>query len=186
MPKAIACYQSQTYQRRELLILADGESVRDLIPLDDPSIRLVEIAGNTRIGAKRNLGCEKADGEIVAHFDDDDFSAPERLSDQVSRLIASNLPVTGYREMQFRDGAQAWLYTGTPLFVLGTSLCYRRDYWRAHRFMEIQMGEDNHFVHDAAAAGQLAPAPAGDLMWASIHAGNTSPRQRSGTAWKLL
>lgn len=171
---------------RELLILADGESVRDLVPQSDSSIRLVELAGNTRIGAKRNLGCEKAVGEIVAHWDDDDFSEQERLSDQVSRLIANNVPVTGYGSMQFRDGAQAWLYTGTPLSVLGTSLCYRRDYWRAHRFREIQVGEDGLFAHDAAAAGQLAPAPAGDLMWASIHAGNTSPRARTGTAWKLL
>jgi len=48
------------------------------------------------------------------------------------------------------------------------------------------MGEDGYFTHDAAAAGQLSLAPAGDLMWASIHAGNTSPRARTGTAWKLL
>jgi hypothetical protein len=132
------------------------------------------------------LGCEKANGEIIAHWDDDDFSAPERLDDQVSRLIASNLSVTGYGSMVFTDGAQSWLYTGTPLFALGTSLCYWRKYWRAQRFREIQMGEDNQFVHNAAAAGQIAVAPAGELMWASIHTGNTSPRQRSGAAWKLL
>lgn len=88
--------------------------------------------------------------------------------------------------MVFREEVKRWLWVGQPLHALGTSLCYRIEYWRAHRFREIQMGEDGVFVHDAAAGAQLSLAPAGELMWASIHAGNTSPRARTGTAWKLI
>jgi hypothetical protein len=32
LPKAIKSFQSQTYRRRELMILADGQDVRHLVP----------------------------------------------------------------------------------------------------------------------------------------------------------
>jgi O-antigen biosynthesis protein len=185
IPKAIACFLSQTYPYRELLILADGESVRDLVPADN-SIRLLELEGAARIGEKRNLGCDRALGDIILHWDDDDWSAPGRIADQVSRLLESKLAVTGYRSMRFTDGAKWWLYQGTPLFALGTSLCYRRDWWKTHPFRYVQIGEDNHFVDAANAARQMVSADAGELMWATVHSKNTSPRSLSGSAWKLL
>lgn len=186
LPQAIACYRLQTYANRELLILSEGEDVRDLVPPDDASIRLIHVEGNFPIGAKRNFGCERAAGEIVAHFDDDDYSAPGRLADQVARLESSGLPVTGYRSMRFTDGANWWRYQGTPLYALGTSLCYRRDWWQAHPFPAKQIGEDSDFVGAANAVRQLATADADDLMHATIHADNTSPRQMSGANWIQL
>ena len=36
LPRAIACYQAQTYANRELLIVMDGEDTRDAIPADQP------------------------------------------------------------------------------------------------------------------------------------------------------
>lgn len=185
LPKAITCYQKQTYPNRELLILADGESVRDLIPIDD-SIRLLELSGSAEIGDKRNLGCERARGPIICHWDDDDYSAPGRIDDHVGRLLESNLSVTGYNSMRFTDGVRWWLYTGAPHYALGTSLCYRREWWRSHPFPSLHVGEDSGFTGAANAAGQLVSVDAGELMWASIHGGNTSPRQLTGSAWKLL
>lgn len=183
--RAISCFRSQTHPNRELLILADGEDVRDLVPADAP-VRLLHLSGHAEIGAKRNLGCERAAGEIIAHWDDDDWSAPERLDDQVARLLASGRAVTGYRSMRFTDGARWWLYRGAADYALGTSLCFRRAWWERHRFPALQIGEDNEFVRAAAATGQLETADAGELMWATIHAGNTSPRRLSGANWAEL
>lgn len=166
--------------------MSEGEDVRDLVPVDDESIRLIHIEERFPIGAKRNFGCARASGEIIAHWDDDDYSAPGRLADQVARLQASGNAVTGYRSMRFTDGVESWRYQGTSLFAVGTSLCYRREWWREHPFPSRQIGEDNEFVSDAVRAGQLATAEAGDLMHASIHPGNTSPRQLSGASWIKL
>ena len=66
-----------------MLILADGEDVRDLVPNDDDSIRLVHIEEGRTVGEKRNFGVSRACGEIITHFDDDDWSAPARLADQI-------------------------------------------------------------------------------------------------------
>ncbi len=168
-----------------MLILADGESVRDLVP-DDPSIRLLELDGNPTIGDKRNLGGSRAGGSVIAHWDDDDHSAPERLTDQIRRLIDSGQSVTGYCSMRFTDGSRSWLYRGATHYAIGTSLCYRRDWWQSHPFPGLQVGEDGAFAATAHQAGQLTTAEAGELMHATIHPGNTSPRQLTGRQWVAL
>ena len=88
--------------------------------------------------------------------------------------------------MRFTDGARSWRYEGTPLYALGTSLCYRRDWWKQHQFPAIQVGEDNQFVNLAGSLRQIAVADAGELMYATIHARNTCPRNLQGSSWKEL
>lgn len=163
--------------------MSSGEGVTDLIP---PGARHLHLPGKPKIGESRNAGCEAARGEIVAHFDDDDFSAPERLADQLARLHDSGRAVTGYHSMRFTDGASWWLYRGASCYALGTSLCYRRDWWAGHRFEAVNVGEDNGFVMRARRENQLIAADAGDLMWATIHSGNTSPRQTQTDSWRLI
>lgn len=172
----------QTYANRELLVVASGADVRGGLPADE-RIRYIHLAGRPDIGTARNVGCTHASGSIVAHWDDDDYSAPERLSDQVDRLRATGKAVTGYRSMRFTDGAQSWLYTGAKNYALGTSLCYRIDWWRNNKFPAEQVGEDNAFVRRAQLAGQLSVVDAGELMYATIHAQNTSPRDLNRKAW---
>ena len=185
LPKAIACIQRQTYRDSELLILADGEDVRDLVP-DDPRIRLIHISESLEIGSKRNLGCDLARGDVIAHWDDDDHSEPERLADQINRLAASSKPVTGYHSMRFTDGASWWQYRGAPDYSLGTALCYRRGWWSEHRFPAVQIAEDGAFAQAAAESDALTSVDAGRLMYATIHDGNTSPRRMLGDNWTRL
>src|SRR5690348_4458021 len=87
LPQAIVCFQLQTYEHRELLIVADGDDVSDLVPQEDSRIRLVCSGSRLTIGAKRNYGCAHACGEIIAHWDDDDYSAQQRLTEQVALLL---------------------------------------------------------------------------------------------------
>jgi glycosyltransferase involved in cell wall biosynthesis len=185
LPQAIACYRLQTYASRELLILSDGVDVRGLIP-DDPSIRHVHLEGAPEIGDKRNFGCHLAAGEIVAHWDDDDHSAPGRLADQVQRILDSGKPVTGYSHMRFTDGQRWWQYRGSPDYSLGTALCFRKAWWEKHPFPAKQVAEDVDFVAAARAQGAIASVEAGEMMYATIHPGNTSPRNLDCANWKAL
>ena len=187
LPKAIACYQRQTYPSRELLIIADGEDVQDLIPSDDETIRLLHIEEGYTVGEKRNFGASKAKGEIIAHWDDDDHSEPNRLTYQIERLQNSGKAVTGYRSMVFRSDTVAWLYTnGNPTYALGTSLCYRKEWWQAHPFLSIQIGEDGEFVKTAQRCDQIISADAGDLMVATVHPGNTSRRNLTASEFQKI
>lgn len=182
--RAIDCFLAQTHRDAELLIVADGEDVRDLAAAGE-RVRLVHVEPAENIGRKRNLGCTLARGGTICHWDDDDYSAPGRLADQLARLEASRKAVTGYHSMRFTDGEKWWQYLGTPDYALGTSLCYRRAWWEAHPFPHLQTGEDNRFVKEASDHRQLSTADAGALMLATIHAGNSSPRIL-GSNWKLL
>lgn len=149
--EAVACFEAQTYPNRELVTVFDPGTV----------------------GAKRNMACSRARGEIICHWDDDDWSHPERIADQIERLLSSEHPVTGYHSMIFVNGAgRRWKYTGTPGFPLGTSLCYFKDCWRKTPFVAINEGEDVHFMHNWRAS----TVEAGEMMQARIHAGNTSDK----------
>ena len=183
---AIQCFLRQTHRNKELLIIADGEDVRDLVPENEHSIRLVAIEEGHTVGEKRNFGADLAMGQIIAHFDDDDYSAPGRLTDQIGRMEKSGKAVTGYSNMLFTDGQHWWRYRGVGNYAVGTSFCYRKDWWQQHKFPAKQVGEDGDFMKMANSERQLIAVDAGELMVASVHAGNTSPRRLSGGQWTEL
>jgi hypothetical protein len=90
--------------------------------------------------------------------------------------------------MKFTDGDRWWQYTNNGAgFALGTSLCYRVDWWKYHQFPDLMIGEDSGFTGAAAVQQQLAAQADLDLMYATIHPGNTSRRAyEQGWCWKLL
>jgi hypothetical protein len=185
LPKAIKSYLAQSYPNRELLILADGEEVRDLIP-ERADIRLVHIEEGRNIGDKRNYGVSLARGRYVAHWDDDDYSAPDRLLDQVTRLRNGSLAVTGYTQLDFTDGNSWWRHMGDVGHAPGSTLLYERGWAIQHPFVAVQIGEDGDFVKDARERKAIVTAPANGMMTATIHAGNTSPRPTHLPIWNTL
>jgi glycosyltransferase involved in cell wall biosynthesis len=175
LPRAIECFLRQTHEQRELLILIDGDDVTDIIP-KDPRIRTLLLASRLPIGAKRNLACLHSRGEVIVHWDDDDYSAPGRIASQVRKLEQSGKAVTAYQSMKFTDGKNWFLYSGNAAIAVGTSLCYRRDWWLNNRFPEQQISEDSEFARAAANGLELVTEGDQGLMFATIHPDNTSDR----------
>jgi glycosyltransferase involved in cell wall biosynthesis len=76
---AIAQFLAQDCSRRELIVLSDGEDcVANLVPKHD-LVRYLRLDSCLPIGAKRNIAFELAQGEVIAHWDDDDWMAPPGL-----------------------------------------------------------------------------------------------------------
>lgn len=184
--EAIACFAAQDYPDVELIVLDNGsDQVADLIPVDH-RIRYVPRQGEKlNTGQMRNACCELARGEVVVHFDDDDWSAPTRISSQVRNLEESGKQVGGYYSMTFADvnSGLAYRYERRKNYVLGTSLCYRRAWWESHRFPEKSTGEDRAFSDQADAAGQLFAEDCADMMVARAHSRNTSRKQLNKPAF---
>ena len=87
VPTAIRCFLRQTHPAKELLIVDDGtESILHLIP-DDSRIRYIRTRENTPTGTKRNLGAALSSGDLIANWDDDDFSHPHRLEAPKAGLV---------------------------------------------------------------------------------------------------
>lgn len=175
LPQAIRSFQCQTYPDKEMLIVACGVDVGDLIPQDD-RIVLMEVADGHKIGHKRNVGNEHANGEVILHFDDDDWSEPGRMADQVVRLESTGKSVTGYHSIKFTDGAKWWQYRGGNEWSFDTSLCYTKSFWEKHNFEPINDGLEAGFRGAAIRAGQFISVDGSAMMHATIHAGNTGPR----------
>jgi glycosyltransferase involved in cell wall biosynthesis len=187
VPAAIAQFLAQDYPNKELLVLDNGrESVADLVP-DHPAIRYIEEHSLRTLGALRNRACELARGDIIAHWDDDDWYPPDRLSRQVEALDHHRADVCGSSRVYFLDAARrrAWEYAfrSSKLWVAGATLAYRKSFWERSRFREIQVGEDCQFVWGEPVKRIADLADAG-LCIATIHSGNTSPKRPAGSFWR--
>ena len=169
--RAVACYRAQTYPAKRLLILDSGKTpVRFESTATECALWCPDYKGMT-IGALRNaanaMAHERYNADILAHFDDDDWSHPLRLAWQVRALKShEGMDAVGYRSMLFYDSrpgriraeeappvaseetGQAWLYTSDkPGYALGTSLMYWRRTWESHYFREdVKFGEDNEWI----------------------------------------
>lgn len=176
---AIQSYLSQDWPEKELVVIDDGkEPVKDLCA-KVPGCNYVYLPEAEKIGTKRNLACERSRGSIIAHWDDDDWSASERLREQVRTMFVTRKAVIGYHSMLFWDGERGFRYKGASNYSLGTALCYLKSYWHQHRFIAEngRMYEDNAFVRQAQQDQQIYSADAFRTMVARIHSGNTSPKK---------
>jgi glycosyltransferase involved in cell wall biosynthesis len=182
--RAVQYFLSQTYPHRELIILddADAPSFPSGIHKID-GIHYLRLDSRLSIPLKRNKCCEMVSGEVVMHFDDDDFSAPDRMADQVKHLEESGKQVAGYHSILFYDETSglAYRYSNSPAYAVGTSLAYTKTWWGMHRFNEqLREGEDNAFVAAALQAKELISVDGNRRMVARVHPGNTSKKVLSG------
>jgi glycosyltransferase involved in cell wall biosynthesis len=88
LEKQHATVLAQSEQDFEWLILDDSpEPSAYFQKLNDPRIRYSHHAGGKlSIGAKRNLLADQASAPVIAHFDDDDYYAPEYLATMLRLL----------------------------------------------------------------------------------------------------
>lgn len=176
LPVAIRCFLQQTHVEKELIIVDDGSETITL-PADGRILH-IKLEQRTTTGTKRNIGAEAANGEIIAHLDDDDWSHPHRVEDQLKRLIDSGKAVTGYNQTIRYEEASKTLYdnpAGPPYLASGTSQCYWKSWWKQHPFPDARLGEDSYFSREARLADQLAvPISVGKMMVVRKHSSNTA------------
>jgi glycosyltransferase involved in cell wall biosynthesis/SAM-dependent methyltransferase len=188
VPQAIRLFLAQDYPDKELVILDDGEDpIADLVPVD-PRIRYLRHHRREPVGAKRNRACEEAHGDVIAHWDDDDWYAPQRLRLQVETLFAADVDVCGLDRVLFLDtgGQRAWEYIYPPggaRWVYGATLCYRKSLWQKAPFPQINIGEDTRFVANLGGARVMA-LPATEIFVGLIHGANTSPKHTHDGRWQ--
>jgi len=193
IPLAIDNFLKQDYNNSELVIIDDGaQSVSSLIP-NNSKIRYFYTEPIGTIGVKRNYAIEKANGEIIMHWDDDDWYAPDWVSKQVDALQTSGADITGLNRVVFYSPSvnKRWMYEDTDEerpWLCGATMAYRKSLWEKHPFIDIQVGEDYDFVWNSKAKIFALDYFAGFV--AILHPNNTSikpvedPRhKKNGIGW---
>jgi len=187
IPLAIRYFLRQDYPDKELVIIDDGtDRVADLIPAD-PRIRYFGLPGRASTGAKRNLACKHSTGTLIAHWDDDDWYAPWRLSYQLEQLREAHADICGLDRVFFYafKEEKVWEYVYPPeqrAWVYGASLCYTRSFFEAHPFADIRVGEDTCFVW-ADPRARVHALKDFRFMVALVHGENASPKQTADSRY---
>ena len=184
---AITYFLRQDYEQKELIIIDDGnDCIRDLVP-ELPSIRYYRLEQKITLGAKLNMACNYAAGNIIANWDDDDWYADRRLSYQVSALAAAGTDVCGINKLLYYDlqNKNAYQYIYPPdqrVWLLGSSLCYSKDLWKRNHFADIDVGMDGLFVWNTAPERVTV---LDDHLFSvhMIHEHNVSPKKTNGIWW---
>jgi len=177
-PQAVACFLRQTYPNKALLIYDTGEKPLS-VEVGDSICHALAVERGLPIGALRNNANRLVSADVIVHWDDDDWSHPNRIAEQVALLQTSGAACVGYNEMLFwrgphgratwHEGAQrlvahdygeAWLYTNPRSdYALGTSLCYWRKTWEEKPFRddlpnENGTGEDYQWIQGMKVCGE--------------------------------
>lgn len=97
--KAIELVQRQDYPNVEIVIVDDGRVSQAENPdmtaaLSAANVRYIHLTERRSIGVKRNIAVENARGEIVVHWDDDDYFREHRISAQVAPIIRGEVDMT--------------------------------------------------------------------------------------------
>ena len=154
--RAVECFRRQTYGPKVLLIYsAEDFQMKDnreneWIVRQKPADRPI---GNLRNEANAITGGVP---DILCHWDDDDWSHPNRIAEQVALLQSSGADAVGYSDLLFWDtrprlinpelrdmdsfepANEAWLYSRpTRLNVPGSTLCYWRKTWESKHFPHL-------------------------------------------------
>jgi len=176
--RAIEYYLKQDYPNKELIIVE--EETKSLYQ-DDPDNAICYLHSPDliykSIGEKRNAMCSWADGELIAHWDDDDWHSPRRLSTQVAAMRAQGASLCGLDRLVFYNGERAYLFqTVRRQWLAGGTLIYEKELWRKCPFTEVSNGEDTAFIDAAYKSGaKVAVLSDPSLYVGMIHKSNTTP-----------
>lgn len=211
--RAVRAFRAQTYPNKRVLVVNGGHSgplFEETEDLREPCFVGIDTLS---IGALRNHACKYAVThyigrddcpKILIHWDDDDWSHPNRIAEQVAHLQSSGADVVGFNELLFwREASiasgEAWLYRNVRADLCpGTTLCYWRKTWERKPFPDTSEAEDRKFCMglNCAAAPSLwirKDQRTGPRMIASIHGENTANYDLEGliarggdTNWKRV
>lgn len=190
--RAVRSFEAQTYERKYLVVLDTTLVILDttrpfgeigyafgLVPKKEG--RVLKACNDWSIGKLRNAAIDETPPftDIIVTFDDDDYSHPARIAEQVALLQSSGAACVGYSQTLFWDtvtppAGQAWIYSGAPI---GASFAYWRKTWKEHPFEDVSRGEDDRFWRALLVAGKKVGTCSGiadePRMIHHVHGGNT-------------
>ena len=174
LKRAVHCFLQQTYRPCELIILyeADDIETRSYVrTLKESRIVPMEVQAMPRLslGSLRNIAVRDAQGQYIAQWDDDDWSAPTRLAEQMAAIHGSNrLGCVLLRCVLFDSLTQRAHLSSQRLWEV--SLVAERMAFSLHP--ELVRGEMTPAVMKMFNASQLVGVDRPDLYVAVYHGAN--------------
>ena len=197
--QSIKYFKEQTYSHTELIIVYDEATDLPSDFYHDENIFTIQVPLNTSIGAKRNKALEFACGDIIAHWDDDDWYAKTRLEIQAKPLLENKADISAlYNTLFFSlQSLEVWkaseeLYEN--MFVRGIhggTLMYTSNCIGKEMFKDISLREDVCFMEDLIIKGARLTKLDGYEQFIYMRHDNNSWAFKAGefsdsTKWKTV
>jgi glycosyltransferase involved in cell wall biosynthesis len=179
------CFTQQRYPYKELLLLDDPPFVSGFFgALKDYRVIYRSSPIRLSVGAKRNTLIKYSHGNVIVHFDDDDYYQPTYLSEMVGQLrTADFVKLSVFNIVDEKNGTRRQVDTRSGILAnestqwgYGFSYAYRKSVWNRVKFPDLNLREDLVFVNRIRENGfrlrQVADYP--HLVLHTIHDDNTS------------
>jgi glycosyltransferase involved in cell wall biosynthesis len=135
------------------------------------------------IGAKRNLGVEKASHDILVFLDDDDVYPNNSIVTRVAYMSAEPRKQCVFSTtIPCYDIHETKSFMNVPPITLPmcervseATLCFTREFWNARKFPDQQIAEGGAFIRGREQmCRELSPQ---DIIVSLVHKKNTSSRK---------
>lgn len=173
--ESVAMFKSQTYTKREMIIVDDSSK-----PIDHETVtrwkshHITYIHTTTRksIGEKRNIAIRHAKGDYIAIWDDDDFHGKKRLDMQIKRIQKKFGILTCVKNVHVNMGSHVFTKASSNAKVcvpptekhmvyimpeeeqkrvwykniVNNSLLFPKVLWKLVQFPHVNIAEDSMFL----------------------------------------
>ena len=182
----------QSYKNIKEWVIVDGtrtgvsivpaaiEKIKKLTNIPNIVFIAQDIERKNSIGNLRNILKKKASGEILIHFDDDDFYPECRIKHAVDRLNATKLQLAGASDLYMYDVHFKSLYQFRSFgdnHILGGTMAYTKKYAMKHDFDEsVTHAEEASFTNKFTETAAVLLSK--KTMIASSHSMNTYSKKQ--------
>jgi glycosyltransferase involved in cell wall biosynthesis len=156
-------YLRQTWQEKELIIILNKDSM-DIDQWikkakDYPNVQVYQLHEKATLGDCLNFGVLKANYDIIAKFDDDDYYGSDYIANSIVAFEDKNVSIIGKSSffIYFNNKKALILVAGTENSltdkVAGATLMFRKEVFFYVRFEKVNRAEDYFFLEQCKKEG---------------------------------
>jgi glycosyltransferase involved in cell wall biosynthesis len=173
--RAIECFIAQSYPNRELVVIDGSDSDQlqqgvEAIRIRKIKLQRVRPAGRS-MGELRNLAVQKAAGQYVCIWDDDDLYDPDRLSVQMSAITTLGADACFLARLQLWWPARHILAFSFRRTWEGSMICAKD---KMPRYPALHRGEDPPVAYRLWRSQRVVMLDEPRLYTYVFHGGNTT------------
>jgi len=153
-------FKRQQWRVKEMIVLLNNDSMNiehyKKLASSLGNVLIYKVPAKWSLGKCLNYGISKARYEIIAKFDDDDYYAPNYLSEAMQRFEKTEADLIGKNKfyMYFKDSSKLMLATmPSKCRVAGATMLFKKKLYPDVSFKNLRKGTDMRFQKDSIQKG---------------------------------
>jgi hypothetical protein len=188
LERAIRGFLAQTYPCKEMIILFEGDDdstrlfIETMPSYPDVKVFSVDRQPEVKLGKLRNLAMQKANGEYICQWDDDDWFHIGRLEYQYAIVAGSGFAGSIMTEWLVFDTITAKAYISNSRLWEGSIFC-KKEVLAERGYENKSSGEDSVLIQSLFSAGKLCPITDLHHLYIYIYHGQNT---FNAAHWRLI